>query len=173
MCLCELCHVLHSQDGSVQISPILDFLSDDLDHTDAHAEGEFVWKKQKDSIPKRDGAKPGAGWEHEEDFLPVEDLLVWPSFASTTCAQLKHEHSIVLCSSSDSTEEPGSSQHPQQAGKSKRPTNKKGSHGDELTERALDCSPVEVDQSSSSVQQRSAISQKRESPSHLSCYYFA
>lgn len=164
--VCELCHVLHSQDGSVQISPILDFLSDDLGYTDAHAEGEFVWKEQKD------GANPGTGQERE-DFLSVEDLLVWPSLASTTCARLKHEHSVVLCSCSDSTEELGSSRHPQQVGKSKRPKNKKGSHVDELTERALDCSLVEIGQSSTSVQQRSAISQKRESPSHLSCYYFA
>lgn len=68
--MCELCHVLHSQDGSVQISPIIDFLNDDLGHTDAHAEGEFVWKKQKYSIPKKDRAKPGAGsWEHVEDLL--------------------------------------------------------------------------------------------------------
>ena len=62
------------EDGSDHISPIIDFLDDDLGHTVAEAEGEFVWKKA--SSWKKDKGKSGTGGKREDDFLSVESRLV-------------------------------------------------------------------------------------------------
>ena len=69
-----------TQDGSDQISPIIDFLDMDLGQTVAEDEGESVWMK-KASIPKEDRAKPGAGRRNKDDFPSVENTSVEPSLA--------------------------------------------------------------------------------------------